>query len=286
MQSNQFHLVDRAIDGDKQALEELLTSIQDMVYNLSLRMLGSPHDAQDASQEIFIRIITGLSTFKKESAFSTWVYRIASNHLQNYKKSMFSKMPPLSFEYYGKDIEAGFYESHPEMSGGVDESLLAGELKMSCTNVMLQCFEPESRLIYVLGIMFKVDSKVGSEIFGITPEAYRQRLSRIRQKMAGFLAEYCGLASSKKCDCKKRIGYAIQNQRLNPDNLEYSGLVQDENSIVTEYTQAMEKLDQQSMIFAQLPQYRSPQIIHNFIRKLLLSDNIKTIQTQVLKETI
>jgi len=281
MQSNQFQLVDRAIDGDKQALEELLVSIQDLVYNLSLRMLGSPHDAQDASQEIFIRIITGLSTFRKESAFSTWVYRIASNHLQNYKKSMFSKMPPLSFEYYGKDIEAGFYESNPEMSCGVDKSLLASELKMSCTNVMLQCFDPESRLIYVLGIMFKIDSKVCGEIFGITPEAYRQRLSRIRQKMAGFLSEYCGLASSEKCDCKKRIGYAIQNRRLNPDNLEYSRLVQKENNLVTEYTEAMEKLDQQSMIFAQLPQYRSPQLIHNFIRKLLQSDNIKTIQVQV-----
>jgi hypothetical protein len=129
--------------------------------------------------------------------------------------------------------------------------------------------------------MFKIDSKVCGEIFGITPEAYRQRLSRIRQKMAGFLSEYCGLASSEKCDCKKRIGYAIQNRRLNPDNLEYSRLVQKENNLVTEYTEAMEKLDQQSMIFAQLPQYRSPQLIHNFIRKLLQSDNIKTIQVQV-----
>lgn len=281
MQTKQFQLVDRAIDGDKQALEELLVSVRDMVYNLSLRMLGSPHDAEDASQEIYIRIITGLSTFKKESAFSTWVYRIASNHLLNYKKSMFAKMPPLSFEYYGKDIEVGSWGNQPNMMGGVDESVLADELKMSCTNVMLQCFDPESRLIYVLGIMFRVDSKVCGEIFGITPEAYRQRLARIRQKMTGFLVEYCGLAASEKCDCKKRIGYAIQNHRLNPAYLEYSQLAQDENTIATEYTEAMEKLDTQSMIFAQLPKYRSPQIISDFILKLLQSDNIKTIQVQV-----
>jgi len=91
MQEQEFILVDRAISGDRKALEELLVGVQDIVFNLSLRMLGSPHDAEDASQEIYIRIITGLSTFKKESAFSTWVYRIATNHLLNYKKSMFSR---------------------------------------------------------------------------------------------------------------------------------------------------------------------------------------------------
>lgn len=280
MQTEQYDLVDRAIGGDKQALEELLINIQDMVYNLSLRMLGSPHDAEDASQEIYIRIITGLSMFKKESAFSTWVYRIASNHLLNYKKSMFAKMPPLSFEFYGTDIEAGFIENSYDMRGGVDEDILAQELKMSCTNVMLQCFDPESRLIYVLGIMFKVDSKICGEILGITPEAYRQRLSRIRQKMAGFLGQYCGLASSEKCNCKKRIGYAIQSHRLNPANLEYFQLEQAENTVVAEYTRAMEEMDVQSLIFSELPKYRSPQIIKDFLQKILQSENMAIIRQE------
>jgi len=278
MQTDPFALVDRAICGDRQALEELLVGIQDMVYNLSLRMLGSPHDAEDASQEIYIRIITGLSSFKKESSFSTWTYRITANHLLNYKKSMFAKMPPLSFEFYGADIEAGFLEVNPDLRGGVDEGILAQELKMSCTNVMLQCFDPESRLIYVLGIMFKVDSKVCGEILGITPEAYRQRLSRIRQKMSGFLKEYCGLASFEKCDCKKRIGYAIQSHRLNPANLEYSRLEQSDKTVISEYMLAMEELDSQSLIFAQLPKYRSPEVVRDFLQKLLCSENVATIQ--------
>lgn len=278
MKTEPFILLDRAISGDKQALEELLAEVQEMVYNLSLRMLGSPHDAEDASQEIYIRIITGLSSFKKESAFSTWVYRIATNHLINYKKSMFAKTPPLSFEYYAADIEAGFLESNPDMMGGVDAEVLTQELKMSCTNIMLQCFDSESRLIYVLGIMFKVDSKVCGEILGITPEAYRQRLSRIRQKMSGFLEQYCGLASSETCNCKKRIGYAIQNHRLNPANLEYSYLEQSDKTIVSEYTQAMEEMDTQSLIFAELPKYRSPQAVKDFVQKILRSDNMTTIQ--------
>lgn len=278
MKTEQFELVDRAIGGEKQALAELLGGVQDLVYNLSLRMLGSPQDAEDAAQEIYVRIITGLSSFKKRSAFSTWVYRIATNHLLNYKKSMFAKMPPLSFDVYGADIEAGFIENRPDMMGGIDEDVLTEELKMSCTNVMLQCFDPESRLIYVLGTMFKVESKICGEILGITPEAYRQRLSRIRQTMAGFLKQYCGLASSEKCSCKKRIAYAIQSHRLNPGNLEYTRLEPTKNAIVWEYTQAMEEMDAQSFIFSELPKYYSPQAVKDFLHKILSSESMATIQ--------
>lgn len=280
MQNEMFELIDHAISGDRQSLEKLLGNVQDMVYNLSLRMLGNPYDAEDASQEIYIKIITGLSSFKKESAFSTWVYRIATNYLLNYKKSFFAKQPPLSFEFYGADIESGFWENNPDMMDGVDETILTEELKMSCTNVMLQCFAPESRLIYVLGIMFKVDSKVCGEILGITPEAYRQRLSRIRQKMSGFLKQYCGLASPEKCNCQKRIGYAIANHRLNPANLDYMRLEQADDTAISEYTKAMEELDEQSIIFAELPKYRSPQTAKDFIQKILQSDNMAKIQAQ------
>lgn len=279
MQTEQFILVDRAIGGDKMALEELILTVSDMAYNLSLRMLGSPHDAEDASQEIYVRIITGLSSFKKESAFSTWVYRVAINHLLNYKKSMFAKMPPLSFEYYGADIEAGFVENARGLTCDLDEAILAQELKFSCTNVMLQCFDPESRLIYVLGIMFKMDSKICGEILEITPEVYRQRLSRIRQKMAEFLKQYCGLASSEKCNCKKRIGYAITSHRLNPSNLEYSCLEQSDTSVILEYTQAMEEMDEQSLVFARLPKYRSPKAVKDFLQSILHSDNMAAIQS-------
>ncbi|HBU12529.1 MAG TPA: RNA polymerase subunit sigma-24 [Clostridiales bacterium] len=274
MPKEQFYLVDKAVGGDEQALEELLLGVQDMVFNLSLRMLGSPHDAEDASQEIYVRVITSLSTFKKESAFSTWVYRVACNHLLNYKKSMFAKMPPLSFEYYGADIDAGHVAAGGARAVGVDEDLLAQELKMSCTNVMLQCFDSESRLIYVLGTMLKVDSKICGEILGITPEAYRQRLSRARHKMAGFLSEYCGLASSPRCGCKQRVGYAIQNRRLDPANLEYTKLAQAEASA---FIQAMEEIDSQSHIFANLPRYRSPQKVQDYLQKILHSEDMETI---------
>lgn len=283
MQNETFSLVDKAVSGDKQALETLILSVEDLIYNLSLRMLGTIHDAEDATQEIVIRIITQLSTFRKESAFSTWVYRIATNYLINYKKSMFARRP-LSFEFYGADTKAGFIENTADLLQNVNEELLAEELKMSCTNVMLQCLDPESRCIYVLGVMFQADSKICGDILGITSEAYRQRLSRTRKKVGDFLSTYCGLSETGSCNCKKRVGYAIQSQRLNPHNLEYTKLQKLDNNVSFGFTQAMEKMDELSLLFAELPKYRSPEVIKDFLRKLLKSDNMRIIKQNLKAE--
>lgn len=280
MQNKEFERVDKAVNGDTDALEALLSGVQDMIYNLSLRMLGSPHDAEDAVQEIMIKIITKLSTFRKESAFSTWVYRIATNYLINCKKSMFANRP-LSFEFYAEDINAGFIPNTDDLLKGVEEEVLAKELKESCTNVMLQCLDPESRCIYVLGLMFKADSKVCGEILGLTPEAYRQRLSRIRKKVAGFLGEYCGLSGTGKCNCKKRIGYAIKTHRLDPENPEYGCLEKYDDQSTLEFTEAMEEMDRLSQVFSRLPKYRSPLDAKSFLVKLLQSDNMDKIKTEV-----
>ena len=184
-------LIEKAVDGDSESLETLLLGVQDFVFNLSLRMLGTFADAEDAAQDILLKIITHLSSFRKESSFSTWVFRIAVNHLKNYRKHMFANCP-LSFEYYGNDIENGDIHNVPDLTQNVETGILAEELKMSCTNVMLQCLDMESRCIFILGTMFQLDSRIAGEILEISPEAYRKRLSRIRKKMAEFLSAYCG----------------------------------------------------------------------------------------------
>ena len=271
--------IEQAVGGDRQALEALILSVQDMVYNLSLRMLGTIQDAEDATQEILVRVITQLATFQRKSEFSTWVYRIATNYLINCKKSMFARRP-LSFEVYGADIDRGFIPDAGELMQNVSEGLLAEELKLSCTNVMLQCLDPESRCIYVLGIMFRADSKICGEILGITPEAYRKRLSRIRATVGGFLSEYCGLAGSGKCSCNKRVGYAIQTQRLNPGNLEYSQLQRLNDGVEMGFMRAMEEVDTMSGVFAGLPMYRSPEVVRDFLRRLLNADEMSTIKAE------
>ncbi len=267
-----FHEIDKAIAGNEEALETLILSVQDLVFNLSLRMLGTFHDAQDATQEILLKVITHLSSFRKESAFSTWVFRIAVNHLKNYKKSMFA-LQPLSFEFYAQDIEHPQAHDIPDLSQDIEKALLADELKMSCTNVLLQCLDTESRCIFILGTMFKLDSRIAGEILEMTPAAYRQKLSRTRKKVSQFLKEYCGAYGHGNCCCENRIDYAILTQRLNPQNLEYTTALAN-NQTLLDVKNAMEEVDDLATDFRFLKIYQSPEKTKDFIKKLLKSDSL------------
>lgn len=266
-------LIDKAMAGDEKALETIILSVQDLVFNLSLRMLGVFPDAEDATQEILLKVITHLSSFKKESAFSTWVFRIASNHLKNYQKSMFVQHP-LSFEYYGYDIENGKADDITDLTQNIEKSLLAEELKLSCTNVMLQCLDAESRCIFILGTMFKVDSRIAGEILGITPESYRQRLSRVRKKMAEFLDSYCGEYGRGKCKCRNRLNYAIETHRLHPQDLPFTSA----KKVVLDVKNAMEEIDDLAGRFDFCKTYESPAKLRAFIQDFLQSTQISTIQ--------
>lgn len=274
-ETNQDQLLERAVEGDKQALEELMAQVQTLVFNLSLRMLGAIPDAEDASQEILIKVMTGLSGFRRESAFSTWVYRIACNHLQNYKKGMFSTRP-LSFEIYGADIRDGKTSDVPDMTQGVDHAMLEQELKYSCTNVMLQCLEPESRCVFILGTMMRADSRLAGEALGMTPENYRQKLSRARRKVSEFLKEYCGLAGGR-CQCGKRVNYAIASHRINPQALDYSNMKPAEKRIRA-FQDAMEEFDTAAAVFAALPQYQPSVSAGDFLKEILNSDRMAVIR--------
>lgn len=258
--------IEKATAGDKESLETVILSVQDLVFNLSLRMLGTFPDAEDATQDILLKIITHLSSFKGESSFSTWAFRIATNHLKNYQKHMFAKFP-LSFEFYGDDIRNGKIDDVPDLTQNVEKSILAEELKLSCTNVMLQCLDTESRYIFILGTMFKVDSRIAGDILGITPEAYRQRLSRIRGKVADFLREYCGEYGRGKCRCADRVNYAIQNHRISPAQLDFAMAVPME--MMVEVKEAMEDIDGISQEFAFCKTYQSPASLKEFIQKFL-----------------
>src|SRR6266545_5106591 len=80
-------LVRGALGGEARAVDALVRRCQGPVYALALRMVWNPHDAEDATQEILVKVMTGLSSFRGDSAFRTWVYRIAANHLLNRRRT-------------------------------------------------------------------------------------------------------------------------------------------------------------------------------------------------------
>jgi RNA polymerase sigma-70 factor (ECF subfamily) len=76
-------LLRRLRERDERAFRELVTQHRDRVYNICYRMMGNRHEAEDVSQEVFIAVFKTIDSFREESKFSTWLYRVAVNHCKN-----------------------------------------------------------------------------------------------------------------------------------------------------------------------------------------------------------
>lgn len=200
-----------AQEGDRQALEEVLTGVQDRVHHLARRILVNPDDAGEATQEILILVLTRLSTFRGDSAFSTWVYRVAVRYLLGAKKIRDRDLG-LTFDAFAADLETGLVADPPEAP---DEALLLNELRISCTMAMLLCLTMDLRLAYVLGDIFELDHGEASKILDLTPAAYRKRLSRARGEVMAFTSRHCGLVSdTAPCSCPRRLPAAMAAGRI------------------------------------------------------------------------
>ena len=115
--------VKQAQNGDREALERIIKAIQGRIYGVALRMLWHPEDAQDATQEILIRIITHLGTFGGKSSFMTWVYRVAVNVLLTIRKSRMEEAE-LTFQTFEEDLDEGLSDAPVAVAPGLDEALL------------------------------------------------------------------------------------------------------------------------------------------------------------------
>ena len=100
-------LVRLAQGGNREALEQLMTRHQSWIYNIALRMVYLPQDAEDATQEILVKLMTRLSTFAGRSSFRTWLYRIVVNHVLNMKRGRVEvQHESIDFAAYGAALDA------------------------------------------------------------------------------------------------------------------------------------------------------------------------------------
>jgi len=230
-------LIKLAVNGDKKALENLILRHQVFVYNLSLKMSHNTDDAQDLTQEVFIKAITALGKFEQKSSFRTWLYRITVNHFLNTRKRK-SELHIKDFESYFSSIERmPVYELNAAEENELKESI--DELRIRCTAGMLMCLDREQRLIYILGEMFRIDHTLGSEIIGITPGNFRVRLMRARNDLYSWMNKRCGLVNlTNPCRCSKKTKGYIEAGFVDPENLQFNA----------RYRQKMYELSQQEAI--------------------------------------
>lgn len=217
--------VREAVSGNAQKLEDVVKAVLHDVYGLALRFLWHPEDAEDATQEIAIRVVTGMSSFDGRSSFRTWVYRIACNTLSTLAKKRVES-EGISFESMSEDLQEGLRASDENWRGAPYDSALVEEVKIGCTHAMLTCLDRDHRLAYILGTILDIDHIEAASALDISPSAFRKRLSRANERIGEFVAANCGIAeSSNACRCEKLVSKAIACGRIDPAELKFSKAV-------------------------------------------------------------
>jgi len=213
-------LLSRIREGDRGALEDLVERHQAWIYNIVLRMVYLPEDAEDATQEVLIKLVTKLSTFEGRSSFRTWLYRIVVNHVLNMKRAR-AETVGWTFAKYGEGLASAADKEPPDQASvPADVKLLIDEARIGCTSGMLLCLTREQRLVYVLGEIFGVSDTVGAELLETSRDNFRQKLSRARRDLHSFMQERCGLVNTANpCRCAKKTQAFIDAGYVNPSNL-------------------------------------------------------------------
>jgi RNA polymerase sigma factor (sigma-70 family) len=212
-------VIRRAAAGDSDALYALLRALQDPIFGLAVRMLRHRADAEDATQEALLRIVTHLGQFRSESRFSTWAWRIAVNRILDRSRDRAGEVP-TAFEAMREDLEAGRDPHAPERA---EDAVLLRELKVQCSRAMLQCLGPDERIAFTLGDVLNLSSEEAAEVLGIERAAFRKRVSRARAALQQFLSSECGVYNpAAPCRCHRRLSRALELGRVTPGALEVS----------------------------------------------------------------
>ena len=218
-------LVLRAQAGERDALEQLFTRHRPWIFNIALRMLGRRADAEDATQDVLLRALKSLHSFRGDSRFRTWLYRVAANHLLNVRKNQWTASEAVcSFA----DASAGLrqvpdFDPPDPRTVPVPVEVLVEETKIGCMMGTLLCLDGRQRLVFVLGEIFGVSDEVGGEVVGVTPVNFRQILSRARHDLYEYLRGNCGLANpDNACKCARKTRAFIEGGFVDPQRLQFN----------------------------------------------------------------
>lgn len=267
--------IDAALGGSEAALRCVVEAVQHDVFRLALRMLGHFADAQDATQEILIRVVTSLAGFERRSAFRTWVYSIATNHLRDAVVKR-NRGAAASLDEMTRQLDAGLsitrqHPAPPAETGDPALRLEAREVGLRCTQGMLMCLDVDHRLALVLSEIFGLDTALGAEVLGISPAAYRQRLSRGRRRLESFIRGRCGLVdASAECSCERQAAALRVQRQGRPLRIEFCA--GSDSPGAAELQQAhgeLKLLWRLAAVWRGAPQWQAPQAMTERLREVI-----------------
>ncbi|MBD3314817.1 MAG: sigma-70 family RNA polymerase sigma factor [Chitinivibrionales bacterium] len=158
--------------GDREARRQLYLKYVDRVYGLSLRITKSPEAAEDATQQVFIKVFDRLSQFRKESEIGTWIYRITANLCYDQMKSAHSKLIPLDAQPAHR-IEKHLARNPEQHKPAIEEAVRKA----------LATIDSGWAKTFWLYTMDQLNQKDIAEIMGISVPTVKMRLAKVRKML-------------------------------------------------------------------------------------------------------
>jgi len=179
-------VIQRVIDGDKNAFEDLVLANQKNVYNLALKMTKNDEDALDISQEAFIKAYRNLGNFRGESKFSVWLYRLTYNICIDFlRRKSKEKVISLDFE---DDSGDGSPIEIPDIRDLPEESMIRREVRKTVAKSLSE-LPQKHREILVMREINGMSYEEISEILTISVGTVKSRIARARMSLADILVK-------------------------------------------------------------------------------------------------
>ncbi len=176
-------IIRSVLRGNVNDFEKLVTAYEKNVYSLALRMVGDPEDAADMTQETFIKAYRSLSSFRGDSKFSSWLYRIASNVCLDFLRSR-SRHPQVSLSSSDEDGRTAF--ELPDMSRNPEEQLMK-KLSMEAVRRGLEQLPEQQRQILVLRELGGLSYAELAQTLGLEEGTVKSRIFRARKRLCALL---------------------------------------------------------------------------------------------------
>lgn len=173
-------LVELTLGGKQEAFAILVERYKDAVQNLAYRMLSNVTEAEDVTQEVFVRAYTQLATYKPAHKFSTWLLSIASHlAIDQLRRRRFLALPL-------EDVP--FLEWITDLGAGPEQSALAGE-QQDEIQAYLQRLHSKYRAVIVLRYWYDFSYEEIAAMLKLTPALVKARLHRARELLARYMKE-------------------------------------------------------------------------------------------------
>lgn len=182
----ELDVIHRVLDGDVDAFEDLIHAYEKTVYNIALRMVHSPQDAEDLAQEAFLKAYHALSSFREDSKFSSWLFRIVSNVCLDHLRSTRNKAT-ISLTMEDEDGESEELDL-PDL-GSSPETVLEQKLTADAVRRGLDQLPPDYRQVLLLRELQGLSYDEISEATNLEIGTVKSRIFRARKKLCAFLIQ-------------------------------------------------------------------------------------------------